>query len=248
MRLLGWPSSHRASRLTYLSGSQEPNPPPRVRLPRWSLGSIAYISVPLDLGDTGCVDTITQVITVAAVVLGALTSYLTNFLMERTKQRASLRTRWDERKLEAYVAYVDSVRTSIYAATLLHGGPADPRNASRSEADLMDDWISSTRARAMTFERVMLLAGAPVIEMAHEVQEAVAEMGWQASGAPWRARWKSGDSAALLPSKPSIRFHQRARADLGVSGPFDGERNSARGLLLPDTRLRPPAKDNPASP
>lgn len=55
-------------------------------------------------------DTIAQVVTIVAVLLGALTTYVTNHLMERSRHRAALRVRWDEKKLDAYADYVGQVR------------------------------------------------------------------------------------------------------------------------------------------
>jgi hypothetical protein len=70
-------------------------------------------------------DTITQVVTIAAVMLGALTTYGTNELMERNKQKRKFGTRWDEKKLDAYAEYIGRVRASIHAA--VHRAPLQRR-------------------------------------------------------------------------------------------------------------------------
>lgn len=40
-----------------------------------------------------------QPVIVATVLLDALTTYLTNYVMERSRHRRELLTRWDDRKL-----------------------------------------------------------------------------------------------------------------------------------------------------
>lgn len=78
-------------------------------------------------------DTITQLLTIAAVVLGSVTTYVTNSLMERTKRRDTLRVRWDEKKLDTYVEYVGSVRACIYAAVLAYEVTHDIRSMPRTD-------------------------------------------------------------------------------------------------------------------
>ncbi|RKE19612.1 hypothetical protein [Streptomyces sp. TLI_171] len=180
-------------------------------------------------------DTITQLVTIAAVLLGSLTTYATNQLVERSKRRELRRVRWDEKKLDAYAEYIGRVRAVIHANVLLYEVREEMRAMPRSEHDLAMDLTDATAAQAIAFERVMLLAGDEVVNSAHAVQEATAAIGWHARGVvagtldEWRARNAAAFGAINL-------FHQRARADLGVSGSFEGEAHSARGLLLPGTR------------
>lgn len=180
-------------------------------------------------------DTITQLVTIAAVLLGSLTTYATNQLVERSKRRESRRVRWDEKKLDAYAEYIGRVRSVIHANVLLYEVREGMRAMPRSEHDLMMDLTEAGAAQAVAFERVMLLAGDAVVDAAHAVQEATAAIGWQARGVvdgtliEWRARNAAAFAAINL-------FHQCARLDLGVSGAFEGEQHSARGLLLPGGR------------
>ena len=180
-------------------------------------------------------DTITQVVTIAAVLLGALTTYVTNHLMERSRHRATLRVRWDEKKLDAYAEYVGRVRASIHASVLLYEVREDLRSMPRGEHDLTMDLTDAGGAQALAFERVMLLAGDAVVETAHKVQEATAAIGWQARGVVDGTldEWRALHTTAF---RCINAFHQRARADLGVSGSFEGEEHTARGLLLPGSR------------
>ncbi|WP_190210912.1 hypothetical protein [Kitasatospora indigofera] len=180
-------------------------------------------------------DTITQVVTIAAVLLGAVTTYVTNHLMERSRQRATLRVRWDEKKLDAYAEYVGCVRGTIHVSVLLYEVREDLRSMPRGEHDLTMDLTQASGAQALAFERVMLLAGDAVVDAAHKVQEATAAIGWQARGVVDGSleEWRRLHSTAF---RCINTFHQLARADLGVSGSFEGEQHTARGLLLPGSR------------
>jgi len=178
-------------------------------------------------------DTITQLVTIAAVLLGGLTTYLTNYLTERARYRRSLLTRWDDRRLDAYAMFIDCARTEIHAGVLLYEVRNGLRHDPRREPQLLTSLVKAGRARAQAFERVMLLAGDTVIEAAHEVKEVVAGIEWQARGVVegdlemWRRRHVAAFRAIN-------EFHQAARAELGVGGEFEASGHSARGLLLPE--------------
>ncbi|PGH46918.1 hypothetical protein CRI70_31380 [Streptomyces sp. Ru87] len=173
--------------------------------------------------------------TIAAVLLGAITTHVTNHLIERAKHRRELLTRWDEKKLDAYSAYVGQVRAAIYAAVLVYEVREQMRTVPRSEHELTMDLTEASAAQGLAFERVMLLAGDSVIEAAHGVQEATAAIGWQARGAVagTLAEWRELHATAFAAIN---RFHECARGDLGVSGVFAGEEHTSRGLMLPNAR------------
>lgn len=189
-------------------------------------------------------DTITQLVTIAAVVLGGLTTYLTNSLMERSRRKDALLVRWDEKKLDAYADYVGCVRTSIHLAVLLYEVREQIRLMPRTDHELAAELTEAGGVQATAFERVMLLAGDEVIEAAHAVQENLAAIGWQARGVVdgSLADWRALHTEAF---KSINRFHEAARVDLGVRGRFEGERHTARGLLLPGARNSGEAPDRP---
>ncbi len=180
-------------------------------------------------------DTVTQLVTIAAVVLGALTTYVTNNLVERSKRRDGLRVRWDEKKLDAYVEYVGAVRSCIYAAVLAYEVTEDLRSMPRTEHELLMDLTEMEGRRALAFERLMMLAGEDVIEAGHAVNVATLAIDWRARRlvdgtlAEWRALHADAFTAIN-------RFHDAARADLGVNGEFARTRHSERGLILPAPR------------
>ncbi|MDQ0843621.1 hypothetical protein [Streptomyces sp. V1I6] len=185
-------------------------------------------------------DIVGQLVTIAAVLLGGLTTHFTNHRMERQRTQYTMLTRWDERKLDAYAEYVDQIRTCVYASVLLYEVRKGMRDIERGERELTLELDDSERARGRAFERVMLLAEDGVVEAAHELNVAAAAVHWRARGATdgplqeWRELNKTVFRAINY-------FHEAARDDLGVSGNFHSEEHGARDLLLPPARQEPQA-------
>lgn len=177
-------------------------------------------------------DLVGQVVTIVAVLVGALTTHMANHLMERQRTRYAMLTRWDERKLDAYATYIDHVRKCIYKAVLLYEVRNGMRSMDRSEAELTLDLVEAEGNRGRAFERVMMLAENNVIEAAHAVNRAAAAVDWQARGATegtlqdWRDLHKTVFQGIN-------GFHEAARDDLGVNGSFHGDEHSSRDLILP---------------
>ncbi|MEU7132959.1 hypothetical protein [Streptomyces sp. NPDC046261] len=173
-----------------------------------------------------------QLVTVAAVVLGALTTHLTNALAERRRKQHQLLTRWDDRKLDAYAGYVDRIRESVFLAVELYEHREGLRESERSESEIKASMAEAGRLRGRAFERVMLLAGDDVVEAAHELNSVTLDVDWQAMGKitgsleEWRARNRAVFGAINA-------FHDAARTDLGVTGSVTGDQHPERDLLLP---------------
>ncbi|MFI6528788.1 hypothetical protein [Streptomyces uncialis] len=181
------------------------------------------------MGSTG------QWITIAAVLLGALTTHLTTFLMERQRKKHELVTRWDSKKLDAYEGYVDNVRTCIFLAVHLYECKEGLRERDKSDQEILADMSEAGRMRGRAFERIMLLGGDDVVEAAHELNAVALQVDWQANGKidgtleDWRERNRAAFRAVN-------NFHESARVDLGVDGRVSGERHPERDLLLPPAR------------
>jgi len=180
-------------------------------------------------------DTGDQLITIAAVLLGALSTHITNFLMERSKNRYQLLTRWDDKKIDAYGNYVDAAKARIAMSVRLYETREGLREERRAESDLRDDLTDASRVWGSAFERVMLLGGDDAIEAGHELNVFLSEIEWQATGKTtgtlddWRQRNRSAFRAINA-------FHEAARADLGIQGSVMGEKHPERDLLLPPSR------------
>ncbi|WP_270890924.1 hypothetical protein [Streptomyces sp. DHE17-7] len=138
-----------------------------------------------------------QLVTIAAVLVGALTTHLTNHLMERSRNRHRLLTRWDDKKVDAYGEYVDAAKMRIAASVRLYEARENLREDHRPEEELREDLAEAGRRWGSAFERVMLLGGDEAIEAGHELNKLVAEIDWQATGRitgtleEWRERHRA---------------------------------------------------------
>ncbi|MEU3185936.1 hypothetical protein ABZ707_17290 [Streptomyces sp. NPDC006923] len=180
-------------------------------------------------------DILGQLVTIAAVLLGAITTHVTNHLMERQRKRDALLTRWDEKKLDSYAEYIDKVRTCIYAAVLLYEVHNNMRAIERGEHELTLELAEAEGGRARSFERVMLLAEDGVIEAAHKLNAASLAIDWRARGATQGTleEWRELHKVAFAAING---FHEAARDDLGVNGKFHGDQHSSKDLILPGSR------------
>lgn len=157
--------------------------------------------------------------TIAAVLLGALTTHLTNYAMERSRHRRELVTRWDNRKLDAYGGYVDRVRAGIFLAVRLYEHREEIHPSESPEAAMVAEMAEAEWQRGRSFEQIMLLGGDDVVEAAHDLSAVVRAIDWQATGKTpgtleeWRELHRSAFRAINA-------FHEAARTDLG------GERRS----------------------
>ncbi|MGG7607924.1 hypothetical protein ACQ5JZ_00505 [Streptomyces sp. ZG43] len=149
--------------------------------------------------------------------------------------RHLLLTRWDERKLETYAEYIDAVRTCIYSAVMLYEARTGLSPSERAATSLAEELTEAEGVRSRAFERVMLLAEDQVIEAAHGINTATKAIDWRARGTTEGPleEWRELNREAF---RAINRFHESARADLGVLGAFQGADHSARALILPESR------------
>ncbi|MEV7427077.1 hypothetical protein [Streptomyces sp. NPDC091212] len=176
-----------------------------------------------------------QLVTIAAVLLGAFTTHLTNYVMERSRHQRELLTRWDDRKLDAYGGYVDRVRAGIFLAVQLYEHREGLRPSEQPEAEMRAELAEAERQRGRSFEQIMLLGGDEVVEAAHELHAAVRAVDWQATGKVEGTldEWRERNRVAF---REINEFHEAARVDLGVQGKVTGENHPERDLLLPAAR------------
>jgi hypothetical protein len=176
-----------------------------------------------------------QLVTIAAVLLGALTTHLTNYVMERSRHQRELLTRWDDRKLDAYGGYVDRVRAGIFLGVRLYEHREGIRRSEQPEAEMVAEMAEAEWRRGRSFEQIMLLGGDDVVEAAHELAAVVRAIDWQATGTTVGTleEWREHNRAAF---RCLTAFHEAARVDLGVRGNVTGEKHPERDLLLPTAR------------
>ena len=164
-----------------------------------------------------------------------MSTHVTNYLMERSKNRYQLLTRWDDKKIDAYGAYVDSAKARIAASVRLYEAREGLREEHKPEEELREELSETNRRWGSAFERVMLLGGDDAIEAGHELNALLSEIDWQATGritgslSEWRERHRAAFRAINT-------FHEAARADLGIQGNVTGQKHPERDLLVPPLR------------
>lgn len=151
----------------------------------------------------------TQIFTLVGVLIGALTSYAATTVAERAKFRREIATRWDERKLDTYIAYVTCVKEIQRAA--MAAGLARDRGVDATDA--LNEMEESENRRSILFETVILLSNGKASAAAHTVNQRT----WELLNA---ARTPSGGVAELRPI-PLLEalnvLHEAARSDLTIS-------------------------------
>jgi hypothetical protein len=160
---------------------------------------------------------VTQILTIAGVLLGSTATFVATSMTERTRWRRAHSARWDDKRLAAYAEYANAVKRAVrlcrrIAETrnlLSTGSPIDVEAAFAELADAETE-------RAVKWETVLLLGEPATISAARAWYEKV----WQLEailrkddqdGSPFIAAYKE---AMLLRNE----FYARARADLHVTG------------------------------
>ncbi|MGW0602400.1 hypothetical protein [Streptomyces sp. NPDC002640] len=109
----------------------------------------------------------TQIITLVGVLIGALTSFFATTMIERTKLRHLLATRWDERKLDTYIEYVSCIKEIQRAA--MDAGRA--RDQGKDASDSLTEMERSENRRSILFETFVLLSDDKAATAAHAVNQ-----------------------------------------------------------------------------
>ncbi|WP_219471155.1 hypothetical protein [Nonomuraea rhizosphaerae] len=174
---------------------------------------------------------ITQLITVAAVLVGAAASYFVTRASERERFNREMKVRWDRPRLDAYVAYISALKMEYTTAQKMFD--ILKKDSTSAEIQLLLDTLQQADLRrAEMFETVMLLADAPTIQAAHELNTKM----WRLERSVCnrddleKATWYQFTDAWIVALN---NFHESARASLGVSG---GISRRDVALLLPSPR------------
>jgi hypothetical protein len=121
---------------------------------------------------------ISQLIVLAGVIVGALASYLTTAAIERARWRRARDSRWDDRRVEAYASYAETVKEIIRISSRLAAGQGitssgmTPLVPSPENLDLLD---AAAAARTTAWEKVLLLGAADTVTAARSWHESVCQ-------------------------------------------------------------------------
>ncbi|MEV4163767.1 hypothetical protein [Nonomuraea dietziae] len=165
-------------------------------------------------------DLASQIATMAAVVIGALTTYVVTTLSDRSRYRREVARHWADRKLELYTRYAgDTKQLAILARqiTALHGlHDAAPGVEEGKALALLDEAETN---RSVTYEAVRLLGDAQTIRTTRELNDALHRLEWvareklDANPDVWEQCWQMYVAA-------SNAFHESVRRELSVPGRF----------------------------
>jgi hypothetical protein len=176
----------------------------------------------------------TQIITIAAVIAGALTSYLVTTLGDRSRYRREVAREWVDRKLESYTRYATDIKSLVIVTrqiTALHGlHDAAPGIAEEKAMTLLDE---AEVRRSTSYEAVKLLGDAETLRATRALNDAAHTLEWIARGqlssdsGGWDRSWHFYLDA-------SDRFRQCVRRELNVPGDFLSNAGWARPSLSAD--------------
>ncbi|MER6433046.1 hypothetical protein ABT272_35790 [Streptomyces sp900105245] len=112
-----------------------------------------------------------ELFTLIGVLVGAAASYVGGALMERARWRRQLLTRWDERRLEAYLRYADAIKrfTSVAGRLAAGKGLFDLPQPLAQDVGL-ERLADAELERGYAFEAVLLMGDAETISAARTLQ------------------------------------------------------------------------------
>ena len=183
---------------------------------------------------------VSQIVAIAAVIVGALTTYIITALNDRARYHREIARQWSDRKLENYIRYASDIKSLIILTrqiTALHGlHEAAPGIDEGRAITLLDE---AEVQRSTSYEAVRLLGDAKTIHATRALNDAVHRLEWiargqlQADSEGWEKSWKLYTEAANA-------FHQSVRQELGVPGQFLPRSEASRAWLPPSLPTNDP--------
>lgn len=156
---------------------------------------------------------ITQLITLIAVLIGAAASYFATTSIERARHKRALETRWDERKLNAYIDYGSAVKAVNIAAKKVFAVHDQLEMLPVPLAEMEEAEVN----RSTMFEALILLAESSAVDVAHTVNQRL----WRILGMvrnPADADDVDLERLGIELMSALTDLHERARLDLGITG------------------------------
>jgi hypothetical protein len=161
-----------------------------------------------------------QLPTLLGVVVGAVGAMASSTLTDRLRWRRDQAVRWDQRRLDAYVAFTATLKDAVricFRLTAPHRHAATAYPLDRAAA--IDGLEEAEKRNSRDWESLLLLGDADTVEAARRWREA--------SGAvvrlALRDRWDENSWATAVHELDRTRdeFHTAARRGLGVAGSVD---------------------------
>lgn len=190
-----------------------------------------------------------QLPALVGVLLGALGTYSVTALTERKRWKRQLATRWDERRVLAYMEYAHAIKKTISICVKLasqKGVDADIKFIAPEYSD--EDLAAAEEMRTVSWEAVLLFGSDEAIVAGRKWHEAVFRLELIAAGQETDLPW---DRAIEATSRARGEFYRVIRREIGMtvtgaSGTYDWQlgttyaRPSGLGatetLPIPETR------------
>ncbi|MFI7594505.1 hypothetical protein [Micromonospora sp. NPDC049359] len=174
---------------------------------------------------------VTQLPALLGVLVGTLGTILATTLTDRARWRRSQSTRWDERRLDAYVDYAHALKESYAVALRM---TADLRPESHSHPIDREGGLArlaeSDARRTIVWENLLLLGDEPTVAAAANWRDAV----WQVERLARSIVDPSSDISEMLARVNEARdaYYRAARRSLGVRGGSVEQSAALRQALL----------------
>jgi hypothetical protein len=190
---------------------------------------------------------ITQLITLLAVAVGALATFVSTLLIDRSRWRREERSRWDTKKLECYYEYANAIMNYINIAYRLAAGQGFATSVLPIDGspDALKALDTAEAEHRIQWVKLSMIGGPSVIASADK---------WNYQA--WRLQQLSRgkhlnqtefDQAAQERRQAERHFYKAVRADLGV-GSGDLPR-SWHGINRPSLPPEPsPGEPSPGEP
>ncbi|WP_433201769.1 hypothetical protein ACQP1G_10915 [Nocardia sp. CA-107356] len=179
-----------------------------------------------------------QLVTLVGVVLGASGTFAATTMTERAKWRRSQDTRWDDRRLNAYMDYANALKGYVQVSFRMAATQGYPIASEPIDMDVGVQALTEANAdRSVRWEAVLLLGSPAAVEAGRSWHQAA----W---GFSWAVRKRQIDDTVFVERYEDMgrkrdHFYACARADLGV---ISGTLPSGDRAWLPPAETAPPTQ------
>jgi len=161
-----------------------------------------------------------QLLTLAAVIVGAIMSFAATSLNERQRSRREEAARWADQKLDAYLEYLYAVKHMARIARCIAAARGiNPHEPPMHGEDTLSVLSEAEEKRAQASEKVTLLGNDVTVNAVRDLNKEIWRLEKIARGGldPDLETWLACNRS-LVDAKNKV--HQRMRAELGIPGKF----------------------------
>ncbi|MGW3365837.1 hypothetical protein ACWDOR_23175 [Streptosporangium canum] len=184
-----------------------------------------------------------QFVTLLAVVVGAITSFVVTLLNERLRFRREQVRNWTDKRLEVYAEYLNAVKQMNQLSRRISAARGIGAYAQKLEGEEGLALLAEAEGRrANAAEMVALVGGGNTIAAVRDLNQEIRRLEWIARGLlqPDAEAWEACNQAYV---KALNSVHKQIREELRIPGAF-----LPRALGRPATPVlpRPTADQDPS--